>query len=357
MAEEIKQEDQTATIDLNPFDEINLSDTAPVIEEKPIVKVEEKPVVIEEKKTEVVIEKKEEKPNVEIKQKEEQLLELDPAVKDKFYKDAYEILSQKKEIEKMNTLDLTKTSDAKKILELSLRFKNSGLDAEEIKDEIEERYAYPKEPKKREDDDPDEFQERLDEWKERVAKIDKKIIRDAKLAKPELAEYNDKLLVPDIPKVKQAQIEQSQEDLAESQKARETYLQKLETGIKDVTGFTANYKDKDVDITASYVITPEEQASLKTALSDIDFQEYFNERWVPKGEYNARQMAEDKYVLENREKIFQKIAHDSASKAIEAYIKGQKNVKLDDNVSRGTYTPDANGTQEQDKMAEHFFSN
>ncbi len=354
-------------IDFDPFETKPLEEVKePVIEEKKEViepkKEEIKPEIKTEGKPEVkdapIVDIKKEEPKPEIKPKEEPFI-LDDAAKEKFLNDVYEVKAQKKELEKANNLDLTKVSDAKKLLELSLRFKNSGLEPDEIKDEIEEKYSYPKQPKQKADEEPEEFEERMTEWKEKVAKVDKRIIREAKLAKPELAELNSKLVLPEIPKTTHAVAtkEISPEEQAEFNRMRGEYLTSIDLGVKELNDFTYTAQDKDVPVTVTWKVEDSEKTPLKERFTDFDYNEFLQSRWLDKdGKFLGKQQAEDVYWLENKQKIVQKMVNDAVAQTKLHYEKTQKNIDLNKgDAPRGTFQPD--NASEQDKMAEFFFNN
>jgi hypothetical protein len=347
-------------IDFDPFDVAPITEVKePVIEEKSEVinepaKAEIKPEI----KEEPIVDIKKEEPKPEIKSIEEPFI-LDDAAKKKFYDETYEVLAQKKEIEKVSNLDLTKVNDAKRLLELNLRLKNNGLDADEVKEEIEEKYALPKQPKQKADEDTDEYQERLDEWKEKVSKIERRISRDAKQALPELKKINESLLVPEIPKGSQvaAKNEPSPEDVAEFNKMRSEYLTSIEAGVKGLNDFTFTAQDKDVPVTVTWKVEDAEKTPLQTRFTDFDSNKFLESRWVAKdGSFNGKQQAKDVYLLENFEKIAQKLVNDGVAQTKLHYEKTQKNIDLkSDNRPRGTFQPD--NASESDKMAEFFFNN
>lgn len=358
MAEEVVLEEKKVDAGFDPFS------TAPLPEEvkAPEVKVEEKqPEVKAEVKAEPVVEVKQPEAKTEVKTDAEikkEVAELDPAVRDKFFNDTYDILSQKKEIEKAANLDLSKVSDARRILELDLKIKNRSLDSEEIKDEIADRFEYPEKPEQDEMEDTDKFEVRMNKWKDKVDKIDKRIIREAKLAKPEIEKYNTGLKIPEIPKSEVVvKNEPTQEDLDRFETLRNDYLKSIETGVKGLNDFTVTAQDKDVPVSVAWKVEDAEKTTLHERFTDFDHAEFLQSRWLTKeGKFNGAQQAKDVYILENFDKMLQKSVNDAVAQTKLHYEKMQKNIDLkEDGVSRGTFQPETKS--ETDKMAEFFFNN
>jgi hypothetical protein len=349
-APEVKEEQ---VLQVNAFDESGWSET-PIEKKEPVVEVKQETIAPEVKAEIVPDIKVDEKPEPSVASKPtEEPFILDPKVQEKFYNDTYEVLAQKKELEKVTSLDLTKVNDAKKLLELSLKFKNSGLDSEEIKDEIAEKYSYPKEPKMKADEDQEDFDERLSDWKERVEKINKRIVRDAKQAKPELESFNSKLVLPEIPKYEQkaTQQEPSPEEVADFNKRRSAYLSSIESGVKGLNDFTVASSNKDVPISVSYKVDESEKTLMHTRLSDFNPTEYLKSRWTDaEGNYKGSQQAKDIYILENHDKIVQKQVNEAINQTLAYIEKSQKQITVKGEAPRGTFQPETDKQKEYETL-------
>jgi hypothetical protein len=62
----------------------------------------------------------------------------------------------------------------------------------------------------------------------------------------------------------------------------------------------------------------------------------------------------DKYLLENRDKILQKVANEAASQRLLAHLKKTGNITLNQPTPQGTPTPSA--TAQMDSLAAWAFS-
>lgn len=243
----------------------------------------------------------------------------------------YKHLYDKKQLERAEKLDLTKPSDAAEIIRLTMQYKYPDLNAEEIQDYFQETYVKPDKPQQAFDDvDGSVYKADLEKWQQQCEVIDKRIIREAKMVKPELAKYKSELILPKIEGAPAAQIAPSQEDLANAEKQKQEFFQQVDKGLGTLKGYAATYKDKDVEIPVSYDITPEDKAKVKPIVESLfsDFS-YLQNRWQNKdGSWNTTLMAEDIHNMENRGSIHQKFVNDSAAKMLEHVIKTKKNLNV-----------------------------
>lgn len=270
--------------------------------------------------------------------------------------DVYKYLYDKKQLERAEKLDLAKPTDAVEILRLNLQYKYPDLNPEEIQDIIHETYVKPAKPDQAFDDvDGTVYKSDLEKWQQQCEAIDKRIIREAKMAKPELAKYKSELILPKIEGAPAAQAAPSQEDLANADKQKQEFFQQVDKGLGTLKGYAATYKDKDVEISVSYDITPEDKAKVKPIVESLftDFS-YLQNRWQNKdGSWNTTLMAEDIHNMENRGSIHQKFVNDSAAKMLEHVIKTKKNL----NVSGPSPVVKIEPKDQQQKFEEGVWAN
>jgi hypothetical protein len=330
----------------------------PIVEKvKEAPKVEEKvaEVVVETKKAEPVIEEKKVEPIIEKKVEEtkpaNKYLDLLAEGKED---DLYDYFNKKKTIEKAVKSDVSKVSDAEQILKLTLQYKyeGQGLTEDEISDIIEEQYTVPEKPEQKFDETDDDYANTLKKWEGQVEKIQKKIIREAKLAKPDLTKILNELALPVIerPEIEQ-QKQQSQKELADAQAARTRFEQSLESDFKNFNGYNLSIKDEEVEIPITYSITDEEKALYKQKVADLNVDDYLAARWFDKdGKPNVVLTIDDIYLLENKAKIFQKIANESMAKVLENRFKKESNIDLT-RVHKGQQVKETTTDQKQQEDA------
>lgn len=257
----------------------------------------------------------------------------------------FEVLSKKQEFKRIEKLDVTNPKDASELIKANLKLKHPQLDLTEIEDIFQENYYKSPKPTQRDDQTDEEYQEALEDWKLRTEAIDRKMVRDAKIAKPEVLSLQSKIVIPDIPTNNSQAAGQTQEDLEAFTKAKESFVKSAETVLKDFNGFVATVKDKDVEIPVSYDLSKEEKETLngyvKNFAERLDANVLFADRWLDKnGSIKTEQVIKDLSKVLFEESKTQKFVNDAAAKRLELYLKDKKKVDVSGGSnSRTTFEP------------------
>lgn len=259
-------------------------------------------------------------------------------------------LSTKRKIERLTSAELDKDSSvASEIIKLSIKQKNPELTDDDAEFMFNEKYGLPSKPNIKDDELEDEYAVRLSDWEKKVSNIQRQMVIEAKMAKPELLKLKSELKYPEISTL--SSNEPTPEDLEQFGQIREGYLSVLNDEYKKFDGFKAQFKDEAVEYSVPYTISDEEKESLRTELEDFDADSFFADRWFTKeGKPNINQMQSDLYLLKNRDKIFQKIANESGSQRLLLHIKGTTNTTIG-RQPQGTFSPDNKSFEEKQKDA------
>lgn len=263
----------------------------------------------------------------------------------------FEVLSKKQEFKRIEKLDVTNPKDASELIKANLKLKHPQLDPTEIEDIFQENYYKSPKPTQRDDQTDEEYQAALEDWKLRIEAIDRKMVRDAKIAKPEVLSLQSKIVIPDIPTNNSQAAGQTQEDLEAFTKAKESFVKSAETVLKDFNGFVATVKDKDVEIPVSYDLSKEEKETLngyvKNFAERLDANVLFAERWLDKeGNIKTEQVIKDLSKVLFEESKTQKFVNDAAAKRLELYLKDKKKVDVSGGSnSRTTFEPTSEQAQ------------
>ena len=261
-------------------------------------------------------------------------------------------------------------NNAADIIKMNMQLKYPTLNKDQIDFQFNQEYGIPKEPKEpvqkvSETEDEfaerkEEWKERHEEWKERVKGIETRLTISATMAKPELEQAKAKLILPEIQQ-QPVQKQLTQEELDAIKKYEDSFIQSVDAAIKNFNGISIPVKNEVVDFPVTFGTTDEEKSALSETLkgfakSNYDTNTLFADLWVNKdGSLNTDQMLKDYHWLKNRDKAIQKIANDSANKAIEAYIKGKKNIDISDTFQNKTIELDKDGKSAEDKIRDSFF--
>lgn len=261
-----------------------------------------------------------------------------------------EYLSIKKTLSSLDKLP------ASEKIKLQLKNENKDYTAEEINDLFSETYVYPEKPEAELSETEEEFEVRLKKYEDKVAKIDRRIEREAKKASVELLKQNENLVLPEIQKPEATIQQPSQEELDKVAKARENYLSSIGDGLENFKSIDATFKDKDVDIKVAYKVSAEERAELHQTMENFNLENFIKDRWLTEdGKFNTLQQAKDILQLTKGDEITAKLINEAVSKKEAEVRKSIRNVDYSGNNRSADLTPSAQ--EEMDKAARHFFAN
>jgi hypothetical protein len=265
--------------------------------------------------------------------------------------DVFSIIQEQKKFSQLLDGDIDE-SKASEIIKRSYKNKYSDLTDDEINLLMSEKYNPPTKPEKGAFDDDDDYDAKVSEWQKELDGYNKKLIIDAKIAKPELAKLKEEIKLPDVENFATG----SEKDSEELKKARDTYEQYLNNDYKGFDGFSISIKDEDgeKEIPITFAVSDEEKSQLKEILSDFNPDEFLYNRWFSKeGTPLVKQMMSDVYLLQNQAKILQKIGNEAASQRRLQQIKESGQVSVGSTPQR-TFSPSADA--EQERLADWLFS-
>jgi len=270
--------------------------------------------------------------------------------------DVYQVLNEQKRLDKLTTAELNPDL-AVEIIKENIKNKHKDLDQEEIDLLFFEKFYVPLKPEQTFDDSDEDYTEKVKTWQNQVDYVEKRLMIEAKLSRPELEKYKSDIQLPDIYNESGRQAE-SQAEFEIMQEARSEYEKTLNSDFQSFNGFNVSVKDEDVEIPISFNVGEDEKLVMKNQLEDFDTDTYFENRWFNKdGKPNVQQIMADKYLLENREKIFSKIANEAASQRLLAHLKKNGNININQTATPQGAKPDLNGVEaERLRMAEWAFS-
>jgi len=268
------------------------------------------------------------------------------AIKEGKTDDVYEILNQQKRLEKLTTSELTPNL-AVDIIKTNIQNKYKDLNQDEVDLLFYDQYFVPLKPEQGYDESDEDYAAKVKTWQSQVDYVDKKLMIEAKVIRPELEKLKSELRLPDI-YGQEKQEAASQEEFESMQQARNVYEKTLESDFNNFKGFDVTVKDEEVEIPISFNVSEEERSALKNELSDFDVDAYFEKRWFNEdGRPNVKQAMSDRYLLENWDKIARKIANEAASQRLVAHLKKTGNITLNQPTPQGTPSQSAGSAFEE----------
>jgi len=251
------------------------------------------------------------------------------------------------------------------VIKLKMAYEYPDLTPEEIEDEFNSRFSV--------DEDFDESLLTEDEISSRRKQIEKQkkalgreLKKEVRDAKDYLSEMKQEISFPDIlsqvankqqynPEdvVSQYLAYEEEEQSKAHDSARKEYLNSINEGLKSFDGFNVSYKDEDVSFDGKYSLTPEDKAALTNSLNDFDLDDFYGNRYYKDGKYDAKQLAEDVYFLQNRDKIINAMVTQAVSRAKMDILKSMKNVDYNDSPR---VTASAASTDDYSAMVSKLYS-
>lgn len=258
------------------------------------------------------------------------------AIKDGKEDEIYNVLSQKKQVEKLLNSEVN-SELADEILKLSFKSKNSDLNDDEIDFFIKNKYTYPKEPRQGVDETDEEFEERKAEWSSEVEKVMKTKLIDAKMARKEIENLKQTIEFPSFEKPNENQV--SQEELDRLDQLAKDYESEVKEKSKSFDGIKVTAKFGEVELPITFTPSDEDKVSLEKNMLDFDLNNFFNGRWLTsEGKVNVPKMMNDFYLLQNSEAAIQKVANEAASKTFEYIKKSYGNISFKEDGIQPVHT-------------------
>lgn len=275
------------------------------------------------------------------------------AIKEGKTDEVYDILNQQKRLEKLTTADVD-ANLAVDIIKTNLANKYKELNSEEIDLLFYEQYYTPQKPEQGYDESDEDYGQKLKAWQSQVDYAEKKMIIDAKVYRTDLAKLKADIKLPDIGREAENEAVY-QEEFEMQQRARSIYEQTLDSQFQSFNGFNVMVKDAEVEIPITFNVGDDEKLLIKNDLSDFDSDSYFGGRWFnDDGTPKVQQIMADVYLLENRDKIFSKIANEAASQRYLAHIKNTGNINVNQQTPQGRPTQAFNS--QLDELAKAVWS-
>lgn len=278
------------------------------------------------------------------------------AIKEGKADDVYEILNQQKRLEKLTSSELTPDLAAE-IVKTNIKNKYKDLSTDDVELLFYDQHFVPLKPEQGYDESDEDYAGKVKTWQSQVDYAERKLMIEAKVIRPELEKLKSEIKLPDIYNEAGREAE-SQEEFEIMQQARSIYEKTLDSDFQSFSGFNVSVKDEDVEIPISFNVAEDERLAMKNDLTDFDSDSYFENRWFSEdGKPKVQQIMADKYLLENREKIFSKIANEAASQRLLAHLKKNGNINISQSSTPQGTKPDLNGIEaERQRMAEWAFS-
>ncbi len=227
-------------------------------------------------------------------------------------------------------LSSTEKLSSEEILKLHIKQSNKDYSKADIKDVFEEKYALPEKPVQYDNELDEDFEKRTEKYTESVEKVNRKIERDARVAKEELSKINTELNLSDIvsknePVVNEDYelIKQQQEKLQKvSIETRDAYLKfsPKDIGMK----FKFNDEARKLEFDINY---EPDKASFDSAIAlAADGNSFWDSYKGKDGSPDRKQFLKDLYAGRNVNKIVSEAVKQAVNETTKNILAKQKNI-------------------------------
>lgn len=271
--------------------------------------------------------------------------------------DLYKFLHTQSQVKRLSSSDVTDKNIAAELVKFGIKNETPSLTDEDVDFLFNEKYATPPKPVQAADELDDEYSLRVSDWQTKVSSIERRLMIEAKMNQPKLANLLTDLKLPDI---QREAPQPSKEELEQISAMQTSFLEKAAASINAFSGFTANVKDKDVDYKVSYTPSNEEKKLLNEVMqsfakTNFDANIIFADRWLNQdGSINETQVTEDLSRVFMGKNADAKMASEAANQRLELYLKGKKNINLNGGIN-GSAPPPSNGETRSEKLQREFF--
>lgn len=267
----------------------------------------------------------------------------------------YQFLDYEKRVAKLSTVDLNvDKSAAAELVKFGIRNDNkeSKLSEDEVEFLFNEKYATPSKPVQGEMEEDADYAQKVAAWETQVANAEKRLLIEAKINQPKLAQLKSELVLPEIKR--EAPLNQpSQEDLAKAENFKKAYLQSVDSSVNNLNSLSWKVIDKDVEIPLQYDLSAKEKAEVSQRMKDFSENGYnataiLADLWAtPEGTINTDAMSKDLTYLLFKDTINQKLINDAAAKRLDIFITNKRNPNVNVTNTNGTFQPKAPQTKEE----------
>lgn len=270
--------------------------------------------------------------------------------------EVYSYLEQNNKLNKLLHSDIDDAS-AEQIVKLSMRSKYPELTDDEVEFKYKKQFSLPKEPTQRYDETDEEFDQRKEDWQERVNDVKMELMIEAKSSRNQLKQLQSEIKLPEVSY--NSGVNLTQEELQSVNQYVNTYMNSVDNYVQSFDGFGIEYRDEEASINSVYSPSEEEKQSISNQLkyfaqNDFNANMLLADRWVnDDGNLNMNQIIQDLSLLQSHDRITQKLVNDSVAKRLHEYRKSTSNIRVG-GQSSGTFSP-RNDQSDQAKMAEFFF--
>lgn len=214
-------------------------------------------------KIQELIDYKEKSPSQELKFENPESKKVFEALQAGDFDEVYKGLSNQVKLNYLTEGEVTKEK-AEEIIKFKMKAGNDHLSDDDINFQYNEDFSIPKEPVQRTTEDDDEFEERKEDWRNKVQNIERKKIVAAKMAIPSLQEAKSKISYPEIEQKADPKYLEWQKIIEEQDKLDAQIKEIYKAVTPDEAETKLSFNDEDNKIKFDFQFKPDSNKFTKT---------------------------------------------------------------------------------------------
>lgn len=250
--------------------------------------------------------------------------------------DVLQVYNEQKRLASLKTM-----TDAD-VVKLAMEYKQVGLKDDDIHEEFLAKYQLEKPEAPNPDEYLDEdaqakaekiYEKDLKRYEKEQKSLDRKLKQEAVEARDYLDSLKKDIVLPEINTIEkdtEADEAEIKRRAAEAKQERDLYLNSLDKSFNEFKEIPLKVTDEGVSFDGKFEIDEAERQQLKKDLTEKNvLDDLLLSRYIKEDGYDTKQLMEDLYWLQNKEKIISSAIKQALSKGKLENIKETKNIDLE----------------------------
>lgn len=237
--------------------------------------------------------------------------------------DVYKYISEQRQLDNLISAEVNKDS-ADSIIKLGMQLEFKDLSPDEINYKFNKTYGIPKKPEQALTETEADFEERVNEWNEKVLDIETGKIIDAKTVKPKLASAKQNLVLPTIETAVDQDYLQYKKDLEDAPRLAAESSEAYKTFTPDSLETKIPFIDEPNKINFEFQFKPD-QESFNKAIEFVSNPNSNNPFANQDGTPNRQKVLDALYFGLNKEKLLMEAMKQAKNATIKAMLPDNSN--------------------------------
>lgn len=233
--------------------------------------------------------------------------------------EVYQVLEQQMKIDSLTEGEMT-PEKAADVVKLGMQLKYKDLSPKEIDYKFNKTFALPAKPVQTSDEEPEEYQARVDNWKAVVEDKQMELMIEAKLAKPELQGAKTKLVFPEIGQTVDEDYVQWKKAVENNEKLAEQTAQAYKAFTPKTIETKINFNDEANKIAFEFQYEPDAKGFAQSQEMAADVTQFWKQFINPDGNPNREKFLKAVHFMTHQDEIILSAINQGKNAAIKASL-------------------------------------